>query len=188
MSRFAQELRKRLRIRRVDSDKVACVTFEGNLFMRTQLLLLGAVGANLLLAGCSTPVTETPAYIPNIITLEQTVDPVHQRDVSAEFYTDNRGGAAVRQEEVAQVLHNEHYAADPVALEEKRMAELKAAWEKEQDLKAEKERKAKEEALRQEKLKADAEAEAAKAQNRIKKDKSIYSNKKDRSIYSDKKK
>ncbi|MDO4937052.1 MAG: hypothetical protein Q4E62_03970 [Sutterellaceae bacterium] len=145
--------------------------------MKVQHTLFAAAGL-LLLAGCTTP----PAVVnvdPYILEHEKTLDRVHNRDASAEFYTDNRGGAAVRQEATLHVLYNEHYEADPVAWEQKRQAELKAAMEKAQAQKAEADRKAKDDALRQVKLKADA---AAKARDKsIYKDKSIYN--KDKSIY-----
>ena len=62
---------------------------------------LACVG--LTLAGCSNP----PIVIqsdPVIIEHEQTLDRVHNRDASVEFYGESRGGAAVRKNMAAHVL------------------------------------------------------------------------------------
>lgn len=131
---------------------------------------LACVG--LTLAGCSNP----PVVIqsdPVIIEHEKTLDRVHNRDASVEFYGESRGGAAVRKNMAAHVLWNEHYEADAAALEAKRLAEL----ENERLLEAER------------KAKAEAEVAKKKAQAaRDSKDRSVYALKKvDRSIYARKK-
>lgn len=131
---------------------------------------LACVG--LTLAGCSNP----PIVIqsdPVIIEHEQTLDRVHNRDASVEFYGESRGGAAVRKNMAAHVLWNEHYEADAAALEAKRLTEL----ENERLLEAER------------KAKAEAEVAKKKAQAaRDSKDRSVYALKKvDRSIYARKK-
>lgn len=117
---------------------------------------LACVG--LTLAGCSNP----PVVIqsdPVIIEHEKTLDRVHNRDASVEFYGESRGGAAVRKNMAAHVLWNEHYEADAAALEAKRLAEL----ENERLLEAER--------------KAKAEAEVAKKKAQVARDS------KDRSVY-----
>lgn len=131
---------------------------------------LACVG--LTLAGCSNP----PVVIqsdPVIIEHEKTLDRVHNRDASVEFYGESRGGAAVRKNMAAHVLWNEHYEADAAALEAKRLTEL----ENERLLEAER------------KAKAEAEVAKKKAQvARDSKDRSVYALKKaDRSIYARKK-
>lgn len=130
---------------------------------------LACVG--LTLAGCSNP----PVVIqsdPVIIEHERTLDRVHNRDASVEFYGESRGGAAVRKNMAAHVLWNEHYEADAAALEVKRLTEL----ENERLLEAER------------KAKAEAEVAKKKAQaTRDSKDRSVYALKKvDRSIYAKK--
>ncbi|WP_443744046.1 hypothetical protein [Sutterella sp.] len=70
-----------------------------------------AAAATLLgLAGCSNPPTIFRSD-PVIITPEKTLDPIHNRDASVEFYRENRGGAAIRAENASHVLYNEHYVA-----------------------------------------------------------------------------
>ena len=149
------------------------VTTSGN-NMKKSLTALAATCTALTLAGCSTP----PAIFapdPVIIEHEKTLDRVHNRDASMEFYDESRGGAAVRQDMAAHVLWNEHYVADAKALAAKAEADRLAAVAK-----------AEEEARQAALLKAKQDAEKKKAQRSTKgKDKSIYANKKDRSIYKD---
>ena len=144
--------------------------------MKKSLTALAATCTVLTLAGCSTP----PAIFapdPVIIEHEKTLDRVHNRDASMEFYGESRGGAAVRQDMAAHVLWNEHYVADAKALAAKAEAERLAAIAK-----------AEEEARQAALLKAKQDAEKKKALSakgsKASKDKSIYA-KKDRSIYKD---
>lgn len=144
--------------------------------MKKSLTALAATCTVLTLAGCSTP----PAIFapdPVIIEHEKTLDRVHNRDASMEFYGESRGGAAVRQDMAAHVLWNEHYVADAQALAAKAEAERLAAIAK-----------AEEEARQAALLKAKQDAEKKKALSakgsKASKDKSIYA-KKDRSIYKD---
>lgn len=144
--------------------------------MKKSLTALAATCTALTLAGCSTP----PAIFapdPIIIEHEKTLDRVHNRDASVEFYGESRGGAAVRKDMAAHVLWNEHYEADAKAMAAKAEAERLAAVAK-----------AEEEARQAALLKAKQDAEKKKALNaktgNAGKDKSIYA-KKDRSIYND---
>ena len=137
--------------------------------MKKSLTALAATCTALTLAGCSTP----PAILapdPVIIEHEKTLDRVHNRDASMEFYGESRGGAAVRQDMATHVLWNEHYVADAKA---DRLAAVA---------------KAEEEARQAALLKAKQDAEKKKALSakgsKASTDKSIYA-KKDRSIYKD---
>ena len=140
------------------------------------------------LAGCSNP----PAIFapdPIIIEHEKTLDRVHNRDVSMEFYDKSRGGAAVRQDKAAHVLWNEHYVADAKALADKaeaqRLAEVAKAEEEARQAalkKAEEDKKAKALLNKNGKSTNKANQKNAKDKSIYGKDKSIY---KDRSVYKD---
>ena len=94
--------------------------------MHKSLTALAAASIGLTLAGCSNP---PPVVQPDplIIEHEKTLDRVHVRDDSMEFYDESRGGAAVRHHTAAHVLWNEHYEADAAALAAKAEAERLAS-------------------------------------------------------------
>ena len=157
--------------------------------LRSIPLVLTAASAAVvaLLSGCSNP----PALVkpdPVVIEPHQTIDRVHNRDASVEFYSENRGGAAVRKDEAAHVLFNEHYEADAEALKAKRNAEMTAKVAAEAQARDEA-RKAADEAARKEEIKRILSS----AVEAHKKDKSVYGRKeaqairanirRDRSIY-----
>ena len=135
--------------------------------MSRTLISAAVLCAALTLAGCSQPPKLT-APDPVLIEHEKTLDRVHIRDDSAEFYAQSRGGAAVRQEEASQVLWNEHYVADMARLEAKRQAELAAQ---------EKARRDAEEALKEAELRK-AKEEALAKQGKAQRDRSIYAKQK----------
>lgn len=66
------------------------------------------------LAGCSTPPPppQVAHEMPYLIEYQGNIDPVHIRDHSAAHYDENRGGAALRNEQFRHVLYNRHYEAE----------------------------------------------------------------------------
>lgn len=137
--------------------------------MRKTLIAVAATLAVASITGCQ----HAPILAPDpvIIDRDATLDRVHIRDDSMEFYDDNRGGAAVRKTNASHVLWNEHYVADAKALEAKRLAAEKAAQE-EREAQRQAKRMAELEALRQAKIKADKKSGHAK--NKTVRDRSIY--------------
>ena len=136
-------------------------------------LALAAASSAALLSGCSNP----PALLrpdPVIIEPHQTIDRVHNRDASVEFYSENRGGAAVRKDEAAHVLFNEHYEADAEALKQKRNAEMAAKAAQDAAVKAAEEAARKKEISRLLNMAIEAH----------KKDKSVYGQKEAQAIRS----
>ena len=146
--------------------------------LRSIPLVLTAASAAVvaLLSGCSNP----PALVkpdPVVIEPHQTIDRVHNRDASVEFYSENRGGAAVRKDEAAHVLFNEHYEADAEALKAKRNAEMAAKAATEAQTRDET-RKAADEAARKDEIKRILSS----AVEAHKKDKSVYGRKEAQAI------
>lgn len=90
-----------------------------------KLICAAAAAGTLILAGCQTP-PEPPSPEPETVDFEKTLNPVSVREPSAEFYGENRAGAALRHEETAHVLWNRHYEPDP-ELERQRLAAIEAA-------------------------------------------------------------
>lgn len=82
-----------------------CITFSSSerKNMHKSLTALAAASIGLTLAGCSNP---PPVVQPDplIIEHEKTLDRVHVRDDSMEFYDESRGGVAVRHHTAAHVL------------------------------------------------------------------------------------
>lgn len=82
--------------------------------MRKALFL--AVASAFVLAGCQTPVTETPdTEIDNTVTMDRA----HNRDDSALYTEASVGGAAFRQEGQAHVLFNHHHTGVAIQKSEK---------------------------------------------------------------------
>ena len=153
--------------------------------MQKTLFASAALISAVLLAGCSTPPPEPKPAEAVPVHFDKSLDPVHVREPSAEFYAKSRAGAALREEEASHVLWNAHYEANAADIERIRLN------------KEENERMAK--AVLEDMRKAEAEAETASERqasekvnkeqaksarkNGASRDKSIYAGK-DRSIYS----
>ena len=152
--------------------------------MQKTLFASAALISAVLLAGCSTPPPEPKPAEAVPVHFDKSLDPVHVREPSAEFYAKSRAGAALREEEASHVLWNAHYEANAADIERIRLN------------KEENERMAK--AVLEDMRKAEAEAETASERqasekvnkeqaksarkNGASRDKSIYAGK-DRSIY-----
>lgn len=79
--------------------------------MKISRVVLAAAVMTAILTGCETPAVMTPA--PDVDNAK-TLNRVQVRDDSALYNDMTRGGAAMRSDEISQVLFNEHHRGDGI--------------------------------------------------------------------------
>lgn len=137
--------------------------------MKISRVVLAAAAMTAILTGCETPAVMTPA--PDVDNA-RTLNRVQVRDDSALYNDMTRGGAAMRSDEISQVLFNEHHMGDgidrpevPVSVADKNASDKSA----------------------KDSGKASAMNDSIAGKTTAKKDRSVYaSQKKDKSIYENK--
>lgn len=78
--------------------------------MRHTLTFLATLSIFSALTGCQTPEPAPAPKEPAIVRYESDADPVHVRNVSIHTHRQNRGGAALRAEDVQEdILWQKHY-------------------------------------------------------------------------------